>query len=213
MTTMRHAVSQATLSDAAERNRATWVFAQRRLPERRHIQQTCRRPARQDFSARAQDLRPCGRTPGFAGLAGIDDDRIVGAEGRVPVGLDHHARAVEPEDDRQPVGDPGAGIAHVEIDPVETSGRHADQDLAFFSLRDGQLVDLQDLVAAVTVNACCEHGFRTPVTVLAKFRNGVERRLRLFELPGECLQSARIRLATCVGARLSMARTCASVPY
>ncbi len=67
---------------------------------------------------------------GFARLTGINDDRVARAVGGAFVCLLDHAGSVEPEDDRQPMSDARAAVAHVEVDAIETARDHADADLA-----------------------------------------------------------------------------------
>ena len=113
-------------------------------------------------------LAPSAELACSAGLDRIEDDRVARAKRRAGVGLFDHARAVEPEDDRQPVGDPRAAIAHVEVDAVEAARDHADQQVAGLALRNGHIVEAQDFGAAVAVNARCEHRHRASPKICAQ---------------------------------------------
>jgi len=144
-------VSQATLREAA------WI-ERRGLPHRaadRRADVFGERPVdllAEDAAPRAEDLFALAtELAGLARLAGIDDDRVARAKGRAFVRLLDHAGAVEAEDDRQPVRDPGAAVAHVEIDAVEAACDHADERFAGLSLRRRDLVQPQRFVAAMAV--------------------------------------------------------------
>ena len=60
-----------------------------------------------------------------------------------------HAGAVQPHDHRQRVGDAGAAVAHVEVDPVDRGRTQAHQHLAGLPMGPRPFADGDDLVAAM----------------------------------------------------------------
>jgi hypothetical protein len=60
------------------------------------------------------------------------------------------------------MADARAAVAHVEIDTVEAARDYADQEFARLAARDRHLVQAQNLVAAVAVDARCEHSHDVP---------------------------------------------------
>ncbi len=81
---------------------------------------------------------------------GVQHHTLAGfQQGLGRVNLLDDARAIEPHDLRQPVRDACAAVAHVEVNPVEGGGVHADQDFARAAYRLGSLADLHNFIAAV----------------------------------------------------------------
>jgi|HubBroStandDraft_6_1064221.scaffolds.fasta_scaffold410547_2 hypothetical protein len=60
------------------------------------------------------------------------------------------------------MADARAAVAHVEIDTVEPARDHADHEFAGLAVGERQLVQAQNLVAAVAVDARCEHSHDVP---------------------------------------------------
>ena len=68
---------------------------------------------------------------------------------------------------------PGAAVAHIEIDAVEPARDHADAQLARFPIGDRNLVEPQHFVAAMSVNARRQHG-RVPRRTFSQKATRVE---------------------------------------
>jgi hypothetical protein len=143
----------------------------------------------------------------------MEDDRIAGVERRTRVRFVDDARAVQAEDDRQPVRYPRAAVAHIEVDAIETARNHADAQFSGRPLRDRQIVKVHDVIAAMSVNARHEHRHRVSLRSIAQKPATASSVACGWSTCGEWRQASSTTLVTGAGDLFSIARICSSVPY